>query len=341
MIIRRQAYPRAGLIGNPSDGYFGRTIAFCFSNFRAEVELYESPELELLPSLRDHCRFGGIRQLTEDVHVYGYHGGLRLLKAAVKCFYEYCTEQGIVLHSRNFTIRYNSNIPHMVGLAGSSAIVTACFRALTSFYGITIPRPQLANLILAVETEELGISAGLQDRVAQVYEGLVYMNFDETLMQGQGYGQYDLLDAAQLPSLYIAYREDFSEGSEVFHNDLHDRYLRQDVDVHEAIRYWVDLTEQARSAIDAGRGQAIGKLLDDNFDRRAALCRISAGNLRMIEAARALGASAKFTGSGGAIVGTYSDDAMFDALSQKLSTMNIKVIKPTLVDVSGEKDAGS
>ena len=32
MIIREKAYPRAALIGNPSDGYFGKTIAFVFRN---------------------------------------------------------------------------------------------------------------------------------------------------------------------------------------------------------------------------------------------------------------------------------------------------------------------
>jgi glucuronokinase len=39
MIIKTHAYPRAALIGNPSDGYFGKTIAFTFSNFQAEVTI--------------------------------------------------------------------------------------------------------------------------------------------------------------------------------------------------------------------------------------------------------------------------------------------------------------
>ena len=46
MIIKTRAFPRAALIGNPSDGYHGKTIAFVFSNYHAEVQLYESPELE-------------------------------------------------------------------------------------------------------------------------------------------------------------------------------------------------------------------------------------------------------------------------------------------------------
>lgn len=43
------------------------------------------------------------------------------------------------------------------------------------------------------------------------------------------------------------------------------------------------------------------------------------------------GASAKFTGSGGAIIGTYTDQTMFDRLKQTLATNNIEVIKPQVV----------
>jgi len=53
MIIKSKAYARAALIGNPSDGYFGKTISFTFDNFAATVTLYESPELEILPTRRE------------------------------------------------------------------------------------------------------------------------------------------------------------------------------------------------------------------------------------------------------------------------------------------------
>ncbi|MBN2301940.1 MAG: GHMP kinase, partial [Lentisphaerae bacterium] len=67
MIIRKEAYPRAGLIGNPSDGFFGKTIALVFTNFRALVTLYESPEIEILPNTRDHSVFKSMRSLVDDV----------------------------------------------------------------------------------------------------------------------------------------------------------------------------------------------------------------------------------------------------------------------------------
>ena len=61
MIIREKAYPRGGLVGNPSDGYFGKTIALAFTNFHAEVILYESPDLEILPTIN------GIRAGRDEV----------------------------------------------------------------------------------------------------------------------------------------------------------------------------------------------------------------------------------------------------------------------------------
>jgi glucuronokinase len=330
MMITTRAYPRAGLVGNPSDGYFGRTIAFTFRNFSARVTLYESPELEILPNTRDRSVFRSLDALAEDVALYGYYGGIRLLKAAARRFHRHCRQEGIRLHRRNFTLRYASDIPHQVGLAGSSAIIAACFRALMAFYGVSIPREILPNLILAVEMEELGIAAGLQDRVAQTYQGLVYMDFDRALMASRGYGRYEHLDAAALPPLYLAYRTALAEDSGIVHSDLRSRHRQGDPAVLDAIRFWAELTDQVRALLVAGRGHELGPLLDANFDRRREVCPISDGNLRMVEAARAVGASAKFTGSGGAIVGTVADDAMFAELKRHLAAMKVKVIRPEL-----------
>ena len=64
MITRTYSYPRAALIGNPSDGYFGKTIAFVFSNFQAEILLFESPELIIEPQERDRSEFSSVKGLV-------------------------------------------------------------------------------------------------------------------------------------------------------------------------------------------------------------------------------------------------------------------------------------
>lgn len=334
MIIRAKSYPRAGLVGNPSDGFFGKTISFAFSNFCAEVLLYESPELEILPCQKDHSCFKSVRELVHDVNLHGYYGGIRLLKATIKRFYDYCHDHQIELHNKNFTIRYQSNIPHGVGLAGSSAIISACLRVLMSFYGVSIPKPTQASLILSAEVDELKISAGLQDRVIQVYEGLVYMDFNEALMKKKGHGKYEQMDIKLLPLLYIAYQENLSEISDKVHNNIRERFNLGDKKVIAAMRYWAKLTDQVKDVLINGKTEKLSSLLDKNFNKRRSLYHISEGNICMVETARAQGASAKFTGSGGAIVGTYKDQKMFDRLKKEFSKLGIKIIKPRIAEAT-------
>jgi glucuronokinase len=51
----------------------------------------------------------------------------------------------------------------------------------------------------------------------------------------------------------------------------------------------------------------------------------------MVETARSCGASAKFTGSGGAIVGTYEGEAMFEELKATLEPKGMQVLKPQIL----------
>jgi len=339
MIIRTTAFPRAGLIGNPSDGYFGKTIAFTFSNYAAHIELWESPELELLPSRRDHSVFESLEKLHSDVKLHGYYGGFRLLKASAKAFYEYCKTRGISLDQRNFTLRYRSDVPNRVGLAGSSALITACVRALLGFYNVNISNHSLANLVLSIENHELGIPAGLQDRVAQAYEGLVYMDFDRSIMEARGYGRYEMLDASLLPPVYVAFREDLSEGTEVYHNDLRARWLRGDRDVLDAIEFWANLTVEFRKAMETRDVEAMNRAINANFDKRASLYDVGEGNRDMVRTARQVGASAKFAGSGGAIVGLYENEEMCDRLRTAFKAKGIQVIKPQMTGLGANPEA--
>lgn len=56
-----------------------------------------------------------------------------------------------------------------------------------------------------METEELGITAGLQDRVVQVLEGCIQMNFDKDSIEKTGNGIYSRVDVRLLPPLFMAY----------------------------------------------------------------------------------------------------------------------------------------
>jgi len=333
MIITTYAYPRAALIGNPSDGYHGKTIAFVFRNYQASVQLYETPELMLMPSPRDQDNFADLEDLSRKVGMFGYYGGIRLLKAAAKKFYNYCIENGIVLEKKNFSIRYDSNIPNRLGLAGSSAIITAAMRAMCIFYQVDLPDAVFANIVLSTERDELSIPAGLQDRVAQAFNHPVYMDFDRDFMDRNGFGNYEKITIPSDLNLYVAYRTDLAEGSEILHSRLRDDYNSGLPAVLAAMDEWADLTKQLKNALAKRDYSVIPGLINRNFDLRCQVCpgSVSEKNKRMVSIARQCGASAKFTGSGGAIIGTYKDEKMFANLQKELKKFSVEVIKPEIV----------
>ena len=330
MIIRTKAHARAGLVGNPSDGFGGKTISFIIKNFAAEVTLYESPELEIQPSADDRHCFKSLDGLVRQVSLHGYYGGVRLVKAAIKKFAEFFAQNHVTLPKRNFTIRYRSTIPRLVGLGGSSAIITATMRALMQFYDLHLPNTILPSLILRAETEELSIPAGLQDRVIQTYEGLVYMDFAQELLDTQGHGTYEPLPKSILPDVFVAYRAELAEGSEVAHRSLRVRFAQGDREVVNAMKRFASYAKQARQALLDGDAAKLARLINANFDLRRRISTLNPRQAEMVEAARALGAPCKFAGSGGAVVGLYDSEKQFARLRDAYGKLGCKIIKPKL-----------
>jgi glucuronokinase len=177
----------------------------------------------------------------------------------------------------------------------------------------------------------LNVPAGLQDRVVQAYQGLVYMDFSRSLMEGRGYGAYERMDAGLLPNVYVAYRTSLSEGTEVFHSTLRERWLRGDPEVVNAMVTWAGYAAEGRACLLGRNYSRLNQLVDANFDLRAKIYHIDPGNLEMVHMARAVGATANFAGSGGAIVGTYEDEAMFGRLTAAGKAIGVAVIKPRIV----------
>src|SRR3954449_10216168 len=121
------AHARAALAGNPSDGFGGATLAVTVRDFGARAEVREAPELRVEPP--SALARAAAARLGGDVEV-----------------------------------RWSCGVPREVGLAGSSAIVVAVLRAVAALRGRPLAPPDLAALALAVETEDLGIAAGPQER---------------------------------------------------------------------------------------------------------------------------------------------------------------------------------
>jgi glucuronokinase len=328
MAVETYAFARAGFLGNPSDGYFGKVIALSVKNFWADVSLQESSEIQIKANLKDWNFFRNIRELAEKTELYGYYGEVRLIKAAIKVFYEFCLNQDIRLPDKNFTIQCVSTIPRQIGLGGSSAIITAAVRALMEFYNVAIPMETLPSIILGAELKELGINAGFMDRVVEGLEGGVFKDLGETLIKEKGHGIYEPLDPALLPDLYIAYKPGLGKESGRVLDDIRIGYEKGDQLVRDTLRHIAERAHLGKKALLEGNRQKLHDLMNENFDLRSKIMKISSPDLEMVQKARQLGASAKFAGSGGSVIGMYKDEDMFHRLVSELEKLEAKVIKP-------------
>jgi len=327
--ITTHAYARAGLVGNPSDGYFGKTISFIIRNHRATVTLSESDRFEVVPGEDDLMVFESVNDFLANQKLYGYYGGMRLILAAVKKFHDHFAAKGIQLPNKKFRIAYESDVPRLVGMAGSSAIITATLRALLQFYQVSIDKPLLPSVILSVENDELGIAAGLQDRVIQVYEGITCMDFDKPLLDTRGYGEYEELRPPAPPPLYVAYDPDRAKISGVPHSTLRKRWTDGDPIVHQTMKDFRGLVDRARIALLAGDWPALSSCIDENFELRRKIMALSSEYTRMVDVARRAGASAHFSGSGGAIAG-LCEERDYANLCSELNAIGCTVFRPTI-----------
>jgi len=338
-VVVAEAFARVGVMGNPSDGFFGRTVSATVSNFRATVTLWpdDSPagrrgRVTLAPHpIYDPTAFDNCLQAEAVARREGYSGGSRLLLACLHRLHRRLREAGVLPEGadrRGFVAKWHTTVPRQVGLAGSSAILTAFTRALLRFWGLH-RRPEALeaaglgmqgapSFVLAVETEELGINAGLQDRVAQWWEGAVAMDFARELVEATGAGRYERLRVARLPALFLAFAPDPSDSGRI-HAPVRERWLAGDGEVVGGMAAVAACAAEAAALLRggegegddtgpsaAGRASSLASLMSKNFDLRRSLFgdgALGAANLRMVEIARAAGAAAKFPGSGGAVVG--------------------------------------
>jgi len=286
------AFARAALAGNPSDAYGGATLAVVVRDFFAHAEARPASCACVVPQNE-------------------------LVQAAVSRF-----EREFAPRATPAEVRWRTSVPRAVGLGGSSAIVIATARALCGMHHVRLHPDELASFALAVETEDLGIAAGLQDRVAQAYEGLTFMDFRD--------GVYEPLDPALLPPLFVAWNLAAAGHSGVTHSGLRARYERADAVVLAEMTRLGELARVARSGLLAGDTLVFARCMDASFDARRRMLALDDRHVAMIELARALGASANYAGSGGAIVGCCRDDTHRTAVIAALTDSGQAAIAPDI-----------
>jgi len=156
------------------------------------------------------------------------------------------------------------------------------------------------------------------------------MDFDPELIEKQGHGDYEPLPAENLPNLYVAYKTELGKVSGTVLNDIRQRVESGDAATIETIQEIASLAEEGRQCIMERDHERLDQLINRNFDLRTRIMRISPSNYEMVETARRCGASAKFSGSGGTIIGSYRDDDVLSKLVVNLKKIKARVIKPII-----------
>ena len=283
------ALPRISLIGNPSDIYGGCGLGFPIWNWQAKVFLD--------PSISS----------TEEIP---------LLQAARVVFSQHHTVK------QKFGLRFISDIPLQVGLAGSSALVMAALRVMGKAHGIQWTWRSLADATLAVEQLHLGMIAGPMDRWIQAQEEFLWMDFSRN--------KTEVMPINTLPPLRVLISSKPGRPSGSVHAPIMERWSRGDPQIKRVMDAYRPLVEQGRVALLARDISTLAECMDRNFELRASLFSIHEEDQAMINLCRRHRSAAKLCGSGGAVLALMKCKEEWSALEVEAKGAGITVVEPQL-----------
>lgn len=332
--VEGRAYARAGVLGNPSDGYGGKAIAVSVYDFAAIVRIEPADHLRIITGRNAAHEFESLRDLDEFYKAQDCDGGARLLGAAIARFLSFATEVSRLPAADarlRFSMAFETTIPRQVGLAGSSAIIIAALRALSAWFNTQLPRFVLAELALKAELEDLGNAAGPMDRVIQAYEGLMAMELREPRAESG----YTRLEIKQMPPLAVAWVPGGGEVSGRAHGDLRARWLAGDSEVWDTVKELRSVVDRGVVCLNDRDFDTFRALIDRNFELRTLIYDVSEHDLSMIAIAREAGAAAKLCGSGGAVLVVPADAGDLKSIEGLYRDRGYEFILPQLKPAAG------
>ena len=298
-----RAQARLGLLGNPSDGYGGRVIAATVADFGAVARACPAPQWTIRHD-DDVVEAGSIVELRDAV---GDSAGRATLVGAALAIVSLDAPE--LAEGPPLELSIETSVPREVGLAGSSAIVTATLRAMAASRGVALTPSRLAELTLDAEVRVLGWAAGPQDRIIQAHGGVLDMDFGD----GWRPDAWKPIDPSALPPLIVAWDTRTTTSSDVVHRDVRTRWEAGDAEVVTTMERFAALAAEGSRALATGEaGSRWPDLLDESYGLRERFWHLTARDRSMIELARAHAIGASLAGSGGAIVGVARDPERVD-----------------------------
>lgn len=279
---------RAALAGNPSDLYGGAVLAVPLHAFAARVHVADA----------------------ERTSIAGDPEGERLVSAAM----ERCRSSGPV------ALRWTTDIPRGVGLAGSSAIVLSVLRALVARSDERLTDLELAVRAQAVEVEDLGIAAGIQDRAVQAADAPVLVDVAD------GRHVITRLTPARPVRVAVAWLEEASGHSGEYHQGLRRAVTS---DTRAGMEELAALARRAAAAFTEGDAYALASLVGEAGRLRSRVAPLSPAHQRLSAAVAAAGLQPNSAGSGGAVVAVVTDGTRLAEATTALDKLGARVVVET------------
>ncbi len=296
-MIEASAPARAGVIGNPTDGYGGSLVS-CTLDCRAYARISPSDKLEL--------RFGGQELVIRGEADLRLDGGYFDIARSVIRY--------LRLTDRKFRLEGESEVPYRSGLAGSTAMLAATFGAVAAHVGLKVNRYQLAETIRFIELNYMDIQCGYQDQYMTVFGGLNFLDFRTKEiyreLEEEVYATVEPLGGfiQRLPLVVVHTGVQRVSGNVL--RPIRERWLDGDRAVIEGYREIAQLARLGKKAILNEDWPALGKLMNRNQEIQQELGASGKANDAFIELALehgALGAKLAGAGGGGTIIALHPE----------------------------------
>jgi galactokinase/mevalonate kinase-like predicted kinase len=285
-MIKVTAPGRAGIIGNPTDGYGGTMIA-CSINNRAEVTIEENKELII------ENRVG--RRVLKWKNDFENHGDYFDVVRSVLRY--------LKLYDLKAKIKVGSNILVQAGLAGSTATLSAILSAILAFTGKKYNKYELAELNRVIELHFMKCQCGYQDAYMTTFGGLNYLDFRSKEyykeLEQEIYATVEPLSiSGKLP--FIIAHTGIKHHSGDFHKPLRERWLEGEKLVVAGYEEIAQIAREGKKALLKQDWKELAYLMNKNHEIQDSICDSGEQNNYMINIAKNNGALAgKLAGAGG------------------------------------------
>ncbi len=201
-----------------------------------------------------------------------------------------------------FHLKTSTEIPMQAGLAGSTALVAAVFRAVAHRRGL-LHSHWTAEAIRNIEYEIMGVICGFQDQYMAVFGGLNYMDFRDKRSDlkptEMPYATVEPLADDAPPAPILLAHTGVKHHSGTVHKSVRERWLEGDPEVRAGYERIQHLARWGKEALLTGDWECLADAMNENQKIQHDFGASGEVNDRLIAVARENGALAgKLAGAG-------------------------------------------